>query len=337
MDKKLEQMNLTLKAAVQKRLFPGAVMLIGKKGETLLHEAYGDAQWLPETLPMTKDTVFDLASLTKVTATWPCIVRLLQSGALRLDMTLEEMLPRKMRDELKPITLLQLLTHTSGMTEDRDLDGFGATRTERINGALTFPLEFPIGAGVHYSDMGFALLGEIAAEKYQLPLEEAAGRIWRELGMNDTCFNPPKTAYCAATEIVNGVTTRGIVHDERAQQLFGVAGHAGAFSTAKDLGKYCAALLPGSGERLCDDEWLRRSFTLYVPDPKWDRGLAWVIYRVQEGGNLVGHTGFTGTSLWIDTKSGVYCVLLTNRVHPTRENGNLGPVRTELMNLLFGV
>ena len=336
MDTRFQKMNEILTEATEQRKIPGAVLLVGQGEETQFAGVYGFAQWEPEPLPMTRDTLFDLASLTKVTATWPCVARLLQKGTLALDMTLSDMLPRPMREELKGITLYQLLTHTAGLTEDEDLDGFGPTRRERADGALTFPLAYPIGAGVHYSDLGFILLGEIVTEKTGLPLEQAAKNIWTELGMDSTCFLPEKGSYCAATEKVNGVVTRGIVHDERAQQLFGVAGHAGAFSTADDLGKYCAALLPGTGGRVVNDEWLRRCFTLCVPDEKWNRGLAWVVYRESPAGNLVGHTGFTGTSLWIDTASKTYCVLLTNRVHPTRANGNLMEIRARLFDTLYG-
>ena len=169
-----------------------------------------------------------------------------------------------------------------------------------------------------------------------MPLDKAATNIWHELGMTHTCFNPPKGAYCAATEKVNGIVTRGTVHDERAQQLSGVAGHAGVFSTAADLGLYCSQLLPGRGSKICSDNWLRESFRLHEPCEDWDRGLAWVVHREDPRGNLIGHTGFTGTNMYVDTATGHYSVLLTNRVHPTRANKNLQPIRLEIRKILYG-
>ena len=338
MEKDFGRVDEILSRACRDRLIPGAVFLAGKDGDILFQRAYGCAQWEPEELPMTEDTLFDLASLTKVTATWPCIVRLLEKGVIRLDEPLPELLDGwQVPEAMKPITLFHLLTHTAGLEEDSDLDGFGDTREERVRGVMEIPLKYPVGSGVHYSDMGFVLLGEIVACKTGLPLDQAAGRIWRELGMTHTCFNPPKNAYCASTEKVNGVVTRGIVHDERAQQLFGVAGHAGAFSTAGDLALYCSQLLPGRHSLICSDDWLRESFRLHVPDSYWNRGLAWVVNREDPRGNLVGHTGFTGTSLSIDTATGHYHVLLTNRVHPTRANQNLQPIRLEIRKILYGV
>ena len=337
MEKDYGRVDQILTEACKNRLIPGAVFLAGKGKDVLFHKAYGCAQWEPEELPMTEETRFDLASLTKVTATWPSIVRLLEKRVIRLEDTLPDLLEDwQVPEEMKRITLLQLLTHTAGFAEDEDLDSFGLTREERVKGVLRYPLKYPVGGAVHYSDMGFILLGEIAAKKTGMPLEQAAAKIWQELGMTHTCFNPPAGTYCAATEKVNGIVTRGTVHDERAQQLFGVAGHAGAFSTAADLGLFCANLLPGQGSRICSDEWLRKSFHLYAPDDTWHRGLAWVVHRENPAGNLIGHTGFTGTSLCVDTAAGHYNVLLSNRVHPTRENGNMTPIRLQIRHILYG-
>ena len=336
-EQSISMVNDILRDACEKRLIPGAVFLAGNGNDVLFHQAYGCAQWIPDELPMTEDTRFDLASLTKVTATWPCIVRLLEAGELDLEMTLPEMLDDwDIPESHRWITLFHLLTHTAGLTEDEDVDTFGATRAERVRATVTFPLKYPAGE-VHYSDLGFILLGEIVSKKTGLPLDQAARRIWDELGMTHTTFNPPKDLPFASTEIVNGVTTRGTVHDERAQQLFGVAGHAGAFSTAGDLGIYCRQLLPGRHSLICSDEWLRRSFKLHVPDETWNRGLAWVVHRETPEGSLIGHTGFTGTSLHVDTVSGDYDVLLTNRVHPTRANKNLQAIRMRIRHILYGL
>ena len=167
MEKDYSQVDRILAAACMDRLIPGAVFIAGKEQEVLFHKAYGCAQWEPEELPMTEDTLFDLASLTKVTATWPCIARLLEQGDVRLDETLPDLLPGwPVPEEMKRITLFQLLTHTAGLEEDVDLDGFGPTREERVRGIMRIPLRYPVGEGVHYSDLGFILLGEIAADQF---------------------------------------------------------------------------------------------------------------------------------------------------------------------------
>ena len=335
MDSRFEKTDRILKKACEERRIPGAVFLAGQNGETLFLRVYGCASWEPEVTPMTVDTRFDLASLTKVTATWPCIARLMESGKLTLDTTLPDMLPWDFPVEMRGITLMHLLTHTAGLLEDMDLDGFGGTREERVRGIMRIPLQYPVGESVHYSDLGFMLLGEIVSFMYGKPLDQAARDVWQDLGMEHTMYCPPGNVPFAATEKVNGVVTCGFVHDERAQQLFGVAGHAGVFSTAEDLGIYCANLIPGRGSRICGDDTLRLSFRLWKKDPKWDRGLGFVVYREQTGGNLIGHTGFTGTSMKVNTENGLYHVLLTNRVHPTRENSQLGPIRDEIDHILY--
>ncbi len=334
MNDRFVKIDKILSSACEDALIPGAVFLAGKGGETLFCRAYGFASLEPESVQMTPDTRFDLASLTKVVAVWPCIVRLLEAGSLSLSDPLPSLLPWDFPAEMHPITLLHLLTHTAGLVEDADLDGFGETREERVRGITRIPLRYPMGQ-VHYSDLSFILLGEIAAHKTGLPLSEAAAQVWRSLGMMDTGYCPPAGLPFAATEKVNGKVISGTVHDERAQQLFGVAGHAGVFSTAKDLGIFCRNLIPGSGSGICGDEWLKRSFRLWRRDPKWDRGLAFVVYREDPEGNLIGHTGFTGTSFKVDTKTGSYAVLLTNRVHPTRENHNLQSIREAIDEVYF--
>ena len=157
--------------------------------------------------------------------------------------------------------------------------------------------------------------------------------------MNDTCFNPPKTAYCAATEIRVGETlpVRGTVHDERADQLGGVAGHAGVFSTARDLARFCAALLPPTPSPIFDPEWVKRSFANQTAHLGSNRGLGWIAYTERPEGNIVGHTGFTGTSLWLDSATGLYVVLLANRVHPSRDNDAMFPIRKFGYETIFGV
>lgn len=337
MEKRFEAFLSQIHEAVDRHFVPGAVVSIGRGAEIHALEAMGDAVEIPRREPMTVDTLFDIASLSKLTGVWAGIVRQLAAGAIALDTPIDQALGRDVRDELKKVTVFHLLTHTAGLVPFRDTFDFGDTRDARISGLLHLaPIAAP-GTEVVYSDLSFIFLGEILARLTGKPLEEAAADTWRALGMNDTCFCPPGTAYCAATEVVEGVTTRGWVHDERSQQLGGVAGHAGVFSTARDLSRFCAALLPPTPSPLFDREWVKRSFTTQTAGLNARRGLGWVVYHEGARGNIVGHTGFTGTSLWLDEATGLYVVLLTNRVHPTRDNPRIMDIRKRGFETIFAV
>lgn len=334
---KIQSAAQLVENAVDTGNIPGAVLLAGNGGKTLLHEAWGYAQIVPEKLPMTKDTVFDIASLTKLVGTWPGILLLLQEGRLTLDDRLPEMLHhQKMDPGLENVTLWHLLTHTAGLIPGRHPDIYGPTRKDRIDGLFMIPPEKPLGAQVQYSDLSFIYLGEILADQLGERQHFIASEIFNALGMDNTGYLPPKSAYCAATEIKNGVVRRGEVHDETCSMLGGVAGHAGVFSTAEDLGRFCAAILPPTNHKVFQTEWLRRSYTNQTAHLNDTRALGWIVYKQQEEGNIVGHTGFTGTSIWMDTSNGDYVILLTNRVHPTRDNDALTPLRREIFNLLAG-
>jgi len=322
--------------AVAAEKFPGAVMLVGNGGKTQFHEAWGYAQITPEKEPMTKDTVFDIASLSKLVGTWPGIMLLIQEGRLSLDDTLPEMLHhQKMHPALEKVTLWNLLTHTAGLVPGRHPDEFGQTRKERIDGLFMIPPEKPLGGQVQYSDLSFIYLGEILADAMGEKQNFVASEIWNAMGMKNTFYNPPAGTYCAATEVKKGVLRRGSVHDETATQLGGVAGHAGVFSTAEDLGKFCAAILPPNHNKAFEEEWLKKAFTNQTAHLGENRALGWIAYHERPEGNVVGHTGFTGTSMWLDTMTGDYVILLTNRVHPTRDNDNLWPVRREAFKVAF--
>ena len=323
-------------SAVEEGKFPGAVLLIGNRGKTLFHEAWGWAQLYPEKLPMTRDTVFDVASLTKLTGTWPGIMLLLQEGRMSLDGTIPEMLHhQKMHPALEKVTIRHLLTHTAGLIPCHQPEHFGPTRKERIDGLFLLPPEKPLGGQVLYSDLSFIFLGEILSDAMGERQDYVASEIFNALGMKNTGYLPPRDAYCAATEIVNGQTIRGRVHDEAAHQLGGVAGHAGVFSTAEDLGAFCANMLPGMQHPAFHEEWLRLSYQNQTAHLHENRALGWIAYHEKPEGNIVGHTGFTGTSIWMDTATGDYVVLLTNRVHPTRENSALFPIRREAFKMAF--
>ncbi len=326
-----------LRAAVDARRIPGYAVLIGRGDGVLLREAYGCAQWIPSEMPMTVDTLFDLASLTKVTAVWPLILRLLDAGALALDTRWPAAmgLPPEKYPHLSQTTIFQLLTHTAGLTEFMDTEG--GSREERLESLYRAPLKYAPGEQAVYSDLSFIFLGEIAARQLGMPLDRAVGAVFGPLGMRDTMFNPPREKYAfAATEIRAGQTlpVYGTVHDERARQLGGVAGHAGLFSHVDDMGRFARAIL--LGHEALPGAWVARSLANQTEHLGGNRALGWVVYRQRPGGNIVGHTGFTGTSLWLDARDKCYCVLLTNRVHPSRANAELGAIREALFCAVFG-
>ena len=324
---------------VNAKQVPGAVAAIGRGDEIFGIGTYGNAIITPVVEPMTENTLFDIASLSKLTGVWAPMVTLLQEGKVTLDTYLPEVIEKKMHPTLEKITVFNLLTHTAGLIPFMDVDKFGDTREERIQGFLDTPAHIPLNTKVMYSDLSFIFLGEIIAKITGKPLEAAAGEIWKKLGMLDTCFNPAPGTFCAATEIRKGETlpVRGSVHDERAEQLGGVAGHAGVFSTARDLCRFCAALLPPTPSPVFDRAWLKKSFENHTAHLNSNRGLGWIAYHEKAGGNIVGHTGFTGTSLWLDSETGVYTVLLTNRVHPSRDTDAPYPLRKIGFETVYGV
>lgn len=335
LSKRAERSWEVVKKAVDQEKFPGAAYLAGGPRGVELYEARGCAQWLPFKRPMRRETLFDIASLSKLTGVWPGIMRLLSEGRLSLASTLGGSLSLPMNDALRGITIESLLTHTAGLTPFMNTSG--STRRERIMSLLALPPERSMGEKVVYSDLSFIFLGEILAEKRGAPLEAAAASFFSELGMTRTGYNPPAYEDFAATEIRAGrvVPQVGCVHDERATQLGGVAGHAGVFSSAWDLGLFCAQIAVPAACRALDPKWVALSYQNRTEAIGGDRGLGWVVYSQSDSGNLVGHTGFTGTSIWMDTGTGEYAVLLTNRVHPTRANDALFAVRTEARAALF--
>lgn len=325
-----------VRESVEREEIPGAVMLVGNGGQTLFHEAWGWAQIVPEKLPMTKDTVFDIASLSKLVGTWTGILMLIQEGRLSLTDTLPEMLHhQKMHPSLYDVTLWHLLTHTAGLLSGRHPSTSLKTRKERVDELFLIPREKPLGAQVIYSDLSFIYLGEILSEAMGEKQNYVADEIFNAFGMYNTCYLPPKGTYCAATEVKDGEVIRGRVHDTTAQLLGGVAGHAGIFSTAEDLGRFCTAILPPAHHPAFQAEWLKKSFENQTAHLGEKRTLGWIAYLERPQGNVIGHTGFTGTSMWLDTSSGDYVILLTNRVHPSRENTFIKELRREVFCAAF--
>lgn len=324
-----ENLDTLIEQAIARDEIPGAVLMVGQPGRILHLKAYGWRALEPEREPMTVDTIFDAASLTKVVATTPAIMKLFEQGKVRLNDPVTRYLP-DFQGGASAITVRDLLTHFSGLRPDLDLrPPWSGKQNGYFLAFVDPPVESP-GVRFIYSDINFILLGALVERVSGQPLDEfVAEQVWRPLGMTETMFRPPAALQgrIAPTEVVDGVLLRGVVHDPTARYMGGVAGHAGMFTTAADLARYAEMML-GEGER----EGVRifsaltvRKFTTpqSPPDQPILRGLGWDIESPYSGnrGELFpvgsyGHTGFTGTSLWIDPVSRTYVILLANSIHP---------------------
>jgi uncharacterized protein YbbC (DUF1343 family)/CubicO group peptidase (beta-lactamase class C family) len=319
--------------AVQDGIIPGAVVLIGHDGHVVYQKAYGSRALIPHREPMTLDTIFDAASLTKVIATTPAIMRLFEQGEIRLNDPVTKYLP-EFQGGHSDITIRNLMTHFSGLRPDLDLKPAWSGYDTGIQRALVDKPGGPPGVHFVYSDINFILLAEIVHRLTGKMLNEyTRENIYQPLGMQETMFLPPASLgpRIAPTEInpATGQPLRGEVHDDTARYMGGVAGNAGVFTTAADLAKFAQMMLDegeGNGARLFSAATVQKFVSPQSPaDQPILRGLGWDIdspYSSNRGElfpiGSYGHTGFTGTSMWIDPFSHSYVILLTNAVHPHR-------------------
>lgn len=336
-----------VQSAVQQDEIPGAVLLVSHRGRTIYLRAFGERALIPRREPMTINTIFDLASLTKLFATTPAIMRLLEQGKIRLNDPLARYMPEfagnGADDPKSQITIRMLLTHTSGLAPDPPLSAALAGHDALMNEIDHEALIAPPGDRFIYSDTNFILLGELVKRITGERLDEYAQKnFYQPLHMMHTRFLPPASwiPRIAPTEEIDlpegakpgsglGHVLRGVVHDPRSRAIGGVAGHAGLFSTASDLAIFCQMMLengriPGSTQRSFAAATVHKMITPQTPP--WSpniRGLGWDIdtaYSAPRGDlfplGSYGHTGFTGTSVWIDPASQTFVILLTNSVHP---------------------
>ena len=352
----IEDAWISLVEAADRHEYGGAVALIARHGEIALHRATGWAVREPEEQrsPMGEDTIFDLASLTKVTATTPSILKLVAEGAFGLDTPARELLPIFAEENVTPeVTVRRLLTHTAGFIAWLPVFMDAVGPEAYLRGIAREPLAYTPGEQVVYSDPSFITLGEIVRQVSGMSLPEyARTNVFGPLGMVDTMFLPSAghRLRIAATEIGNGFEgdkvpgrqpaggpwrsglIRGEVHDGNAWYgLGGVAGHAGLFGTALDLYRYGQMWLNGGelgGTRVLPEALVAEATSEQVHLDGERRALGWRMVP-SDGGTGdedssrgvgprgYGHTGFTGTSLWMDPDADMVVVLLTNRVHPT--------------------
>ncbi len=324
-------LDAVIDQAVREDKIPGAVLLVGHQGKIVYRKAYGYRALAPAKEPMTVDTIFDIASLTKIVATTSGLMKLLEQGRIRLDDPVTNYLP-EFQGGNSPITIRDLATHFSGLKPDLDLDPPWSGYETGIRKALVDKPANPPETKFVYSDINFILLGEIVHRLSGLPENQYVKRIlFDPLGMKETGYlpSPALKPRIAPTETLkDGEILRGVVDDPTARYMGGVAGHAGVFSTADDLGKFCQMMLDG-GDELFSPATIAKFTSPQTPTgvpaaaQSILRGVGWDIQSPYSGarGELFpvgsfGHTGFTGTSFWIDPASQTYVVLLTNSIHP---------------------
>jgi uncharacterized protein YbbC (DUF1343 family)/CubicO group peptidase (beta-lactamase class C family) len=331
---------------------PGAVIVVGQGDRVLYRKAIGMRSLLPRPDPLTLDTVYDVASLTKVLATLPAVLSLVEDGKVSLDAPLGRYLHEFGGPGFREVTVRRVLIHSAGFPDLPSPAAIPRGFPEAARLLARADLRYSPGSTFHYSDTGFILLGEMVRRVSGEPLDQfMRKRFYAPLGMKDTAFRPPDEwkPRIAPTEVLGSGLLRGVVHDGNARLLGGVAGHAGLFSTGDDIARFCRMLLRGgelNGRRYLKETSIR---AMLAPHQIGDttRGLGWDMssaYSRALGSYFpigsVGHTGFTGTSIWMDPASRVYAIVLTNRVHPYGK-GNVVDLRRRVSGVVgaafFGI
>ena len=335
--------------AIASHQIPGAVCWAGHPGRILHRAAYGNRAIVPAVEPMTMDTIFDAASLTKVVATTSALMRLFEQGRVRLNDPVTSYLPG-FQGGKSAITVRQLMTHYSGLRPDVDLEPSWSGYETGIGKALVDQPVADPGQRFIYSDINFLLLGEIVRVVSGRSLPEfVRAEVFEPAGMATTRFQPPAAwrSRIAPTEVMKGQTEplRGVVHDPTARFMGGIAGHAGLFTTAEDLSRFATMMLDGgvapNGRRIFQAATIAKFTEPNSPPDRTEiRGLGWDIdsrYSSNRGElfpiGSFGHTGFTGTSLWMDPRSKTYVILLANSVHP-HAGINLSPLRSRVATIV---
>lgn len=341
---KLAAMDAAVADAIAANKIPGGVLWVERAGESY-SRAYGQRTVVPTPEPLTADTIYDSASLTKVVATTTAVMQLVERGRLELDAPVARYLPAFAAHGKDAVTVRQLLTHHSGLRAGLPRTPAWSGYAAAIERACAEKFVGVPGGTFLYSDINFIVLGELVRIASGLPLDAyAAKEIFLPLGLGDTGFSPAATKLdrIAPTELTAGTMLRGVVHDPTARAMDGVAGHAGLFTTASDLARFCRMLLGGGqldGVRILSAASVAE-MTRVQTDGSNRRGLGWDLDSSFSGprgrwfpaGTSYGHTGFTGTSLWLDPSTQTFVLFLSNRVHPDGK-GDTGPLRRTLGTL----
>lgn len=340
-----------LQDAIEDSVFPGAQVCILDSNKLVASACFGRQTYNPDSPPITPQTMFDMASVTKVTVTTSIAMRLFDQEILKLDIPVRSYLPQFSGGMKDSVTVRHLLTHSAGILWWDSLWQRAKTKDEVLNYIYNLPLEYTPGDSMIYSDLGIIMMGEIIETITGKNLDELSRELFFEpLGMNNTLFNPPRDLLqrIAPTEI-GGSMNRGLihgdVHDENAFFLGGVSAHAGLFSTAEDMSIFAQMLINGGiyhhKRYFSKKTVLNWTVRQNIPEGTV-RALGWTTPST-EGSSAgdyfstgsFGHTGFTGTSIWIDPNRRIAIILLTNRVHPTRERGGIYEVRRKFHNAVM--
>ncbi len=342
----LAQIGPAVQEEIDAGRVPGAVVIVGERRRIVYRHAFGDRALKPDRVPMTADTIFDLASLTKVLATTTAVMQLVEAGRLKLDDPVSKYWPAFAENHKDRITVEELLTHTSGLRPDLDMRAAwsgNAAAQARIEAEQ--PVSAP-GTRFLYSDINFIVLGELVRRISGEPFDLYVARhVFGPLGMTDTGFRPQLSvrARIAPTDVQEGVLRWGEVQDPTAYRMGGVAGHAGLFGTADDLAIFAQMLLNGGsfdGIRILSPASVIRMTAPRRLPGGVQRGLGWDVASPFSGGQDLafgsesyGHTGYSGTSIWIDPKRGTYLIILTSRLYPG-DRGDAAPLRKHLAQIV---
>lgn len=331
-----------LNEALQRGTFPCFAAAVGQGADVWFCKTDGSRALYPERLPLTADTRFDMASLSKLIGTTMAALRLIEDGKLALFDCIGDFFDGCHGKEA--ITVRELMTHTSGISAHIPLWTRGIAPEQAADEILREPLVYQTGTETVYSCMGYILLGRILEKIEGEPLDRIVKRLVLDpLSMKESGYNPAPGTPCALTEFdpVMNAYLNGVVHDENARFLGGVSGNAGIFCTLRDAVRF-AQMLSVRGKGFLSSRMFELAVTDHTPACSESRGLGFQLYSGKRfpAGDLMapgsfGHTGFTGTSIYVDSATGVYAVLLTNRVHPTRENAGILAFRRHFHNAVF--
>jgi len=345
-------------AAVVRKDFPGAVLLVARKGKVVYRKAFGLSQTVPEPRPMTADMIFDLASVTKPVATATSVMILVERGEIRLWDRVRTYVPEfstwygEKGIAGEEARLWHLLTHTSGLPPYTDAKeaakrlGDPCSTADLVKLIAALPKESPVGTKFVYSCLNYITLAHIIHKASGKTVAEFADEmIFKPLGLKRTFYRPPEEllSLCVPTQVVDGVPLRGVVHDPLARLQGGVSGNAGLFSTVDDLAVFAQTLLDGGrrgGARVLSPLSVERMTEIFPRVGESGRGLGWDIdtdYSTVRGDlfgpRSYGHSGYTGTSIWIDPETRTAVVFLTNRVHPD-DKGDIIAMRSKVANVV---
>ncbi len=333
------QIDSAVAAGVRRGVFPGAVVVVGTADTVLLCKGYGHFTWSPGSpIPDPDSTLYDLASLTKVVATTPAIMRLVGEGDIDLDRSVRTYLPAFDGGGREDVTVRHLLQHRSGLRAFLPLNELTESADEARQRVLEEPPRWPPMSRVEYSDLNAMLLGWIVESVSGQPLDSfAVEQVFRPQRMNQTRFRPPRSERYRITPVGlwRGHAIAGEVHDQNAARLGGVSGHAGLYSTGADLSRYAQTLLRNgraAGGRRVFSGKIVREFTRRGPG---HRALGWEVNDTTSSDNTgewlsadaFGHGGYTGTSIWIDPTNDLFIIILTNRVYAPKTRRSISQLK----------